>query len=161
MLTIIHSNTGLIHLILSIISLIAGTFILCSKKGTRIHKQAGYTYVASMLGVNGTAFSLYQLFGAFGPFHIAAVISLVTLLAGMIPVLFRINGWFNLHVAFMYYSVIGLYAAFASEILVRIPGIAFGPAVGLATAIVMIAAVIMFKVLFPKWQIKFSVSTKS
>lgn len=158
--TIINSNIGLIHLLLSIISLVTGTLVLYLKKGTRVHKQIGYSYTITMLGVNGSAFGLYQLFNSFGPFHLAAVVSLASLLAGMIPVLMRINNWFNLHVSFMYYSVIGLYAAFASEIIVRIPGVAFGPAVGFATALVFIAAMAMFRVLLPRWQKAFVVFSK-
>ncbi len=149
--SIIHSPIGLVHLIACMISLLSGTFVLVMEKGTRIHKSLGYIYFTFMLIVNGTAFGLYHLFGRFGPFHIAALISLATLLAGMIPVLLRTRSWLNYHLAFMYYSVIGLYAAFASEVIVRIPGIAFGPAVGLATAGVMITAMIFFQKLSKKW----------
>jgi len=149
--SIIHSPTGLVHLIACMISLLSGTFVLVMEKGTRIHKSLGYIYFTFMLIVNGTAFGLYHLFGRFGPFHIAALISLATLLAGMIPVLLRTNSWLNYHLAFMYYSVIGFYAAFASEVIVRIPGIVFGPAVGIATAVVMITAAILFQRLSKKW----------
>jgi len=149
--SLIHSTTGLIHLISCSVALITGTSILILVKGSVIHKRIGYVYSLSMLIVNGTAFGLYHLFGRFGPFHIAALISLVTLLAGMFPVLFRTKSWLNYHLAFMYYSVIGLYAAFASEVIVRIPGIAFGPAVGVATAVVMITAMIFFQKLSKKW----------
>jgi len=151
MYSLIHSSTGLIHLITCMISLISGTLILVLAKGTRIHKSIGYIYFIFMLMVNGTAFGLYHLFGRFGPFHIAALISLATLLAGMFPVLLRTKSWLNLHLAFMYYSVMGLYAAFVSEVIVRIPGIAFGPAVGFATAVVMITAMIFFQRQSKKW----------
>lgn len=148
---LIHSSTGLIHLLFSLASLIAGTFVLLSNKGTRTHQIVGYLYTVFMLGVNGTAFGLYGLFGRLGPFHFAALISLATLLAGIFPALLRIKNWLNLHVAFMYYSVIGLYAAFVSEVIVRIPGLPFGPAVGIATAVVMITAFIAFRLLGPHW----------
>jgi len=149
--SLIHSPTGLIHLIVSMISLLCGTLVLVLAKGTRIHKSSGYIYLICMLIVNGTAFGLYHLYGRFGPFHIAALVSLVTLLAGMIPVLLRTKSWLNYHLAFMYYSVMGLYAAFASEVIVRIPGIAFGPAVGIATSVVMITAMIFFQKQSKKW----------
>jgi len=149
--SLIHSPTGLIHLIASMISLISGTLVLVLTKGTRIHKSIGYVYCLFMLIVNGTAFGLYHLYGRFGPFHLAALISLSTLLAGIFPVLLRTKSWLNYHLGFMYYSVMGLYAAFASEVIVRIPGIAFGPAVGIATAVVMITAMIIFQTLSKKW----------
>lgn len=150
--TLVHSPTGLIHLIASLLSLLAGTLVLVMAKGTRIHKTIGYAYGIFMLTVNGTAFGLFGLFGNFGPFHAAALISLATLAAGMIPVMMRTPQWLKLHFSFMYYSVIGLYAAFASEVIVRIPGIPFGPAVGLATAVVMISAMIAFRSLSKRWQ---------
>jgi len=149
--SLIHSPTGLIHLIASMISLICGTLVLVLPKGTRIHKSSGYIYFIFMLLVNVTAFGLYHLYGRFGPFHIAALVSLATLLAGMIPVLLRTKSWLNYHLSFMYYSVMGLYAAFASEVIVRIPGIAFGPAVGIATSMVMITAMIFFQTLSKRW----------
>ncbi len=151
---LVHSTTGLIHLIASVLSLLSGTLVLLMTKGT--HKTIGYTYGIFMLIVNGTAFGLYHLFEGFGPFHFAALISLATLVAGMIPVLLRTQSWMSLHLSFMYYSVIGLYAAFASEIMVRIPGISFGPAVGIATSIVMIIAMILFRNLSIKWTHQFS-----
>jgi uncharacterized membrane protein len=154
--SLIHSPTGLVHLIACMISLLSGTFVLIMEKGTRTHKSIGYIYFIFMLIVNGTAFGLYHLFGRFGPFHIAALISLATLLAGMFPVLLRTNSWLNYHFAFMYYSVMGLYAAFASEVIVRIPGLAFGPAVGIATAVVMITAMIFFQKLSKKWISQYS-----
>ncbi len=156
--SLIHSTTGLIHLLSCLLALLAGTSILLLAKGSVTHKRIGYVYGISMLIVNGTAFGLYQLFGKFGPFHFAALISLATLLAGMVPVLFRTKSWLRFHLSFMYYSVIGLYAAFASEIIVRIPGISFGPAVGIATALVMMTAIFLFRSLSIKWTNQFSIN---
>ena len=42
---------------------------------------------------------------------------------GFTPAFIRINNWMRWNVAGMYYSTIGLYAAFVSEILTRIPGL--------------------------------------
>jgi uncharacterized membrane protein len=153
---LVHSPIGLIHLIASLLCLLSGSLVLVMAKGTQAHKTIGYTYGIFMLILNGTAFGLYNLFDGFGPFHFAALISLATLMAGMIPVLLRTKSWLSLHFSFMYYSVIGLYAAFASEIIVRIPGISFGPAVGIATTLVMIIAMILFRFLSTKWTHLFS-----
>lgn len=155
MQTLIHSPIGLIHVIASMLSLISGTMVLLMSKGTQLHKSIGYGYALLMLIVNGTAFGLFGLFGKFGPFHAAALVSLVTLVAGMLPAILRKSNWLVLHFSFMYYSVIGLYAAFASEVIVRIPGIPFGPAVGLATALVMISAMIAFRSLSKHWQVRY------
>lgn len=92
-----------------------------------------------MLVVNITAFLIYRLFGGFGVFHIAALVSLCTTIAGMVPVLWRKpeGGWLSLHLSFMYWSVMKLYAAFASEILTRVPDSPFFNMVSLATGLIM------------------------
>lgn len=158
---VVHSPIGLIHLIASLLSLISGTLVLALTKGTRIHKMIGYAYSIFMLTLNVTAFGLFGLFGKFGPFHAAALVSLATLAGGMVPVLVRSPQWLIYHLSFMYYSVFGLYAAFVSEIIVRIPGIRFGPAVGIATALVMISAMIAFRFLSKRWQVRYDQSKLS
>lgn len=145
------------HLLSAGVALISGSFVLLGTKGTRLHKKIGYTYVMSMIAVNVTAFCIYRLFGGFGPFHIAAIISLITLVLGMVPALLRTpKNWFDLHFAFMYYSVIGLYAAFVSETLVRIPGTHFGSMVGFSTCIVMFAGMGFFQWQRKKWRQRYN-----
>lgn len=141
---ITHSTTGLIHLVSSILALLAGTLVLAQTKGTRLHRRWGYVYVAAMLILNGTAFSIYRLFGGWGPFHYAATLSTLSLAMGILPAVFRIQQWRRWHVAGMYWSVIGLYAALVSEIVTRIPGVNFGLMVGLGTAAVMLVGWIVF-----------------
>ena len=122
---IISSSTGFVHLAFSIVALLTGTLVLIYKKGTRKHKIIGYCYAISMLGVLTTAFMIYQLYGTFGLFHWLAVVSSITLLGGMVPVLMkRPSSYISLHYNFMYWSVMGLYGAFAAETMVRIPDIA-------------------------------------
>lgn len=136
----VYSTTGWIHFIASTIALVTGSMILAMKKGTKIHIQVGYVYAASMLIVVGTAFMIYRLFGGWGIFHWAAVVSGVTLAGGMIPVILRKpkNEWLSLHFSFMYWSVMGLYAAFIAETLVRIPESPFFGMVGIGTGLVML-----------------------
>ncbi len=138
--------TGTLHLISSILALVFGSVVIFGKKGTSTHKKWGYAYVVSMIGVNLTAFLIYKLFGGFGIFHFAALVSTLTLIGGMIPVLRRKNKkkYIFSHFAFMYWSVMGLYAAFASEILTRVPETPFFGMVGIATGIIMTIAYIFF-----------------
>lgn len=152
--TLIHSTIGLIHLISAIAALLFGTFVLITTKGTGLHRRMGYGYASSMLVLNGTAFGLYNLFQGFGPFHIAAIISLITLLAGMLPfyLKYAANRKMEHHIAWMYYSVIGLYAAFASEIIVRIPGAPFSLMIGIATVVVMIVGRFYFNRRHKGWK---------
>lgn len=160
--TIIHDNTGLVHLIFSIVALIAGTLVLLKTKGTAAHKRIGYVYAVSMMGLIITAFMLYHLYGKFGIFHWMAVVSLFTLSAGMIPILTKqpADNYIGMHYNFMYWSVIGLYCAFAAETLVRLPRVViidgvpatmFYNMVGIATAVVMFFGVFFFIRNKEKW----------
>lgn len=152
-----HSPEGFVHLLSSVAALVLGTFVLLTAKGTRLHTRFGYGYIISMVILNITAFSIYRLFGRFGPFHIAAIASSLTLLAGIIPPLFLRNrkSWFVLHFTFMYYSVIGLYAAFVSEVMVRLPGFRFWWSVTGATLVVVAIGVYVFKSQSEKWKAQF------
>lgn len=151
----IYSSTlGLFHLIVSILALIAGTWVITTQKGTAIHKKIGHVYAASMVLVIVTSFMMYRLFGGFGIFHVAAIFSTIALLGGMVPAILRKpeKGWISLHFNFMYWSVMGLYAAFVAEIFTRVPQMRFFWMVGLATFLVMLAANIAFVVFKKRWQ---------
>jgi len=122
-LSIIYSTTGLVHLIFSISAMITGALILFMVKGTEIHKKIGYAYTVSMLGCIITSFMIYRLFSGWGLFHYLSVVSAVSLIGGMIPAIIRKPkvSWIYLHFSFMYWSVVGLYAAFISEVFTRMP----------------------------------------
>ncbi len=144
---------GDIHLYSAFLATALGTMILAGKKGTTIHKKIGYAYCVSMLVVNVTALMIYRLFGYFGIFHYAAVISLITLLLGMIPIMIKkTNKNVVTHMAWMYWSVIGLYAAFISESLTRIPDKPFFTMLGIAVTITMVAGAIGFGKYIEKWK---------
>ena len=121
--SIVYSPVGLIHLIFSILAMIFGAWVIFNRKGSKRHKQVGYAYAISMIGVIVTAFMIYRLFKGWGIFHYMAVVSSVTLILGMLPAMLRKpkDNWAGLHIGFMYWSVVGLYAAFISEVLTRAP----------------------------------------
>lgn len=152
-----YSSEGFIHLISSIAALALGTIVLATPKGTRLHKRLGYGYVASMVVLNITAFMIYRLFGRFGPFHVAAIASSATLLAGIIPAIFlrHKKSWIYLHLSCMYFSVIGLYAAFASEVMTRLPGFRFWWSVAGATLIVIVLGASAYRKQSKKWIAQF------
>lgn len=130
---LVSSPFGLVHLIFAILALIFGTMVLFMKKGTYFHKKIGYFYLISMLVMNITAFTIYRLFGGFGIFHFAALLSLFSLFGGMYPAYKRKDGWYLQHLEVMLWSVVGLYAAFAAEIATRlVSGTYFFWAVGLS-----------------------------
>jgi uncharacterized membrane protein len=166
---LVSGEIGLIHLIVSVFALVFGTWVLAARKGTRRHRRIGYAYAVSMILLLGTAFMIYHLFGRFGVFHVAAIVSAATLLGGMIPVIWRRpkNSWLNLHFSFMYWSVFGLYAAFVAETAVRLPiKTAFSSpptffiTVAVATLVTMLVGQIIFFKNKKKWQAIFTEPTK-
>jgi len=168
----ITSDTGLIHFITSILALLLGTFILVLTKGTTKHKIIGRLYALTMLVVLITAFMTYRLFGTWGIFHWSAVISSLTLICGLIPILIKrpISNYKSLHYSFMYWSIMGVYGAFVSETLVRMPKVAvesgipnsvFYNMTGIGTALVMGLGVYFFLKLKPKWDRQFEIKNLS
>lgn len=135
------STLGWIHTIFGLVALVAGTAVILIRKGTRWHRTLGHVYLTNMIALNVTALSLYELYGHFGPFHWMALGSLLTLIAGMIPVFTRRpkGRWLGLHAAFINGSYVGLVAATAAEVTSRIPGTEemFGLVVGGTSALVI------------------------
>ncbi|MBK7232054.1 MAG: DUF2306 domain-containing protein [Saprospiraceae bacterium] len=136
----VNSTLGWFHLAVAALAMIVGAFVLATPKGTKRHKQVGYIYVVSMILVCGSAMGIYRLTGKFGIFHVTAIIGFLTLAAGIIPMYMKNleRKYKAVHLWFMYYSVLGLYAAFASELSVRIPDKPFYAMVGIATASIFI-----------------------
>ncbi len=128
------------HIINAILAMLFGAMIFLNIKGTRWHKILGYGYVISMAVLNISAMFIYKLFGHFGPFHAAALVSFITLVAGYIPVYRRKanKGWLSLHYYLMCWCYAGLIAAAASEGLTRIPSAPFAPAVLAASLAIFI-----------------------
>lgn len=131
----VNTPLGWFHFLTALIAMLAGAYVLFKPKGTKRHKQVGYIYVSSLLLVCASAMGIYNLTGKFGIFHILAIIGFLTLVAGMIPMFLKNikNKHKVFHLWFMYYSVLGLYAAFASELSVRIPEKPFYAMVGIAS----------------------------
>lgn len=81
----------------------------------------GYSYVIAMILLNVSSFFIVN-FDGFSLFHFFAILSLATVLAGIIPAIMRKKNWFPMHFYFMSWSVVGLYAALWSEIGTRFVG---------------------------------------
>ena len=141
------SALGWIHTIFALVALASGSGVIFMRKGGRWHRTIGHFYLSSMLALNFTGLFIFNLYGGFGPFHWMAVISLITLLVGMLPVLIRWpkKQWLTLHGAFMNGSYVGLLAATAAEITSRLPLAEgrFGLVVGVTTAAVILIGVIV------------------
>ncbi len=151
---LVYDFTGLAHLIAAIIALITGTLQLIMTKGTSIHKTIGFIYTASITVLLLTAFMIYRLFGGWGLFHWLAVVSSVTLDAGIIPAILKKPEtiWLSLHFSFMYWSVLGLYMAFAAEVLTRVPETPFFGMVGLAAGAIGLIGGVYFYYKEEQWE---------
>ena len=136
----VNTQLGWFHFITALISILSGTYILYKPKGTKLHKQVGYLYVLSMVLVCGSALGVYNITGEFGVFHTLAIAGLLTLIIGLLPLLLKRTSRKHsvFHLWFMYYSVLGLYAAFVSELSLRIPEKPSYKVVAIATAFVFI-----------------------
>ena len=137
---------GMTHVGFGICALTMGAFVLALPKGTRSHRVVGYLYVACMVLLNATALGIYRLLGHFGPFHALALISLITLGAGLIPVLRKpvTSRAMIKHLMTIGWSYVGLWAATMAEIAVRVPaaqniagGMAAGTVAGTALAMLV------------------------
>ncbi len=156
--TLVGSNIGLVHLISGVFALVLGGFVIVLKKGTVFHRKVGYCYVVAMTIMILSSFGIYRLFGKFGLFHFFSLVSTFTLLAGMLPMFKKVRTPkdFETHFKRMYWSVVGLYAAFAAESFVRIPKFGgFWAAVAWSFVLVFIVCFIAFIKMRPVWSKKF------
>ena len=112
---------GQVHLLSALAALGCGAGVLLRKKGTPSHRRLGYAYTCAMVTPNATALGIYRLFHAWGPFHWLALLSLASVAAGVFTARRRRPGWPVRHARLMAGSYIGLVAAAAAEIAVRVP----------------------------------------
>lgn len=113
---------GQIHLAFAVGALLCGAWVIVLRKGSRLHRLLGYTYLVSMLILNGTALLKYDLTGAVNMFHFFAMGSLLTIGAGFIAI--RIRGSKRLsaaeaHGGLMIWSYFGLVMALIAEVVTR------------------------------------------
>lgn len=131
---------GWTHTLLASAALVLGGAVTLRTKGDRVHRTLGHLYVSSMLGLNGTALAIYDLFGGFGPFHWAALASLATVLAGISPAILRRprGSWLEVHAHLMAWSYVGLAAAAVAEVATRALVLPFWLSVGVAGSAVIV-----------------------
>ena len=115
------STLGAVHLMSSLVAIVVGAIVMLMRKGTRWHRTWGHAYFWAMLSTVVTSLFLYRMTGRAGPFHVAAVIGGLTLIAGMWSVLGRVpkKNWIEAHATWMAWSYVGLMAAFVAETLSR------------------------------------------
>lgn len=100
------------------VALVAGGAVVGMRKGTKHHRYVGWIYVAIMTLLCVTSFFIYELFGSFGPFHVAAIISFISIIGGILAPLLRTQigeEWMEVHYRFMLWSYVGLVMATGSH----------------------------------------------
>lgn len=112
-----------IHAALGIVALVSGAWNLITKKGTRRHRFAGWVYAVSMFGLIGTSFTIFELFGGFGPFHAMALMSAGTLALALYFPLRRNQyaNWLEHHYMWITWSYVGLVMATGSHLFAMGP----------------------------------------
>lgn len=141
-----HPAVSVIHFGSAVAAIAAGAIIVCRPKGSRQHRRIGLSYVCAMVALNVSSFFIYSLTGSASPFHVMAIFSLVTVLAGYGAAVLRRpqGGWMEWHLQFMVWSYIGLLAAAAAEAAVRLPRFPFWGSVAAASIAVLAAGGILF-----------------
>ena len=132
--------------------------MLVMRKGTLVHRRVGYGYVLSMRVLIISSFGIYRLFGRFGVFHALSLVSTFSLVAGMLPMFRKIRkpGHYETHFKRMYFTVVGLYAAFAAESFSRVSRFGnFWQAVAWGCVLVFVACFVIFIRMKPVWSAKF------
>jgi uncharacterized membrane protein len=80
------------HVGAAVLALAMGLAVLVRRKGGTSHVVVGRLYLAAMLAVNVPALLLDDATGGVGPFHVLAVVSLVTMALGWLSLQGRRRG---------------------------------------------------------------------
>jgi len=107
------------HVLAAVTALVAGAVVLRLPKGIGPHRLAGSVYVVCLVTVDLAALSVHRE-ATFGVFHALAVLSLLTIAAGLLPLLLgsRSPVALNMHAYCMTWSYAGLVAAGCGQLAV-------------------------------------------
>lgn len=134
------------HVLAALSALAAGATVLLLRKGTQQHRAIGTVYVVALVVVNVAALSLHRE-STFGVFHALAVVSLVTIVVGLSPLLIgrRSPMIITTHAYCMTWSYAGLVAAGGGQLTVALARDVGAWAVPAAIATVLsISGVVIF-----------------
>ena len=110
-----------LHIGSAFIALVLAAFVLLMPKGTHLHKRAGYIFAVALLAVNISAAFLYNLTGRFNFLHVFILISLCSLVYGMVPAIRRRPAsWLRMHISGLTGAALGVWAAGLAELTIRV-----------------------------------------
>lgn len=143
---------GTVHIVFAIAALTLGAAVAFRPKGGQRHRTLGYCYAISLLLVNVSALTVYEDSAGAGPFHVLALISLVTLISGFIPAFLRlpVTSWLGLHAYFMSWSYVGLVAAGVAQIATMLSSLTPLLAVGVPSIVVVIIGALLIHTRVPQ-----------
>ena len=127
-----------VHVGAAILALVLAAVVLIAPKGTQFHKRAGYAFAVSLLAVNLSAAFMYNLTGRFNFLHVFVLISLISLIYGMIPAIRRKpSNWLRYHISGMTGAALGVWGAGFAELTIRVLPGSFNPSqiIGIAIGI--------------------------
>lgn len=107
-----ESLAALGHVAAALTALVLGAVVVLRPKGVRAHRRLGVAYAIALLVVDVAALSVHRE-ATFGPFHVLAVISLLTIAVGITPLALgsRVPTALATHAYCMTWSYAGLIAA--------------------------------------------------
>lgn len=114
------SPLALFHTALGVTALVTGAFVLVRRKGDRLHRVVGRVYAGALIVLCVLAFGLRDstpFWQGYGPFHIAALVSLGTVSAGVAVAWRRRENWLGAHYMWMAWSYIGLVMATGGHVV--------------------------------------------
>lgn len=141
---------GATHTLLALLCITVGLVQLVRPKRGAGHRARGYLYVYAMLVADGTALLVYQFTGKFNVLHAGAILNLACIVMGVIPLLRspRPAKWKSLHYHWIAWSYVGLLAAAATELMVRMSTLAtHGQAWAVTSAVTMTITAIGYMVI--------------
>lgn len=111
---------GWVHLLFSVIALIAGAIVIVRAKGTPVHRLRGRIYVLALIATCLTSFAIYRV-GKFWFPHWFGVASLIVVASGFAFAHYkRPRAWMHLHLTCMVASYYLLIAGGVNEAFVRV-----------------------------------------
>jgi uncharacterized membrane protein len=111
------------HVFAAVTALVMGAVVLGLPKGVGPHRLVGSTYVVCLVVVDVAALSVHRE-STFGVFHALAVLSLLTIVAGVLPLLLGSRSlWaINTHAYCMTWSYAGLVGAGCGQLAANTAG---------------------------------------
>ena len=111
-----------VHVGAAVVALVLGAVVFAMRKGTIRHRAVGACYVGTLLLSNAVALTVTRSTGGFGPFHVLAIVSLCTLVVGLVPLWILPRGprAIAVHGITMGFSYVGLVAAGLSQAVAQL-----------------------------------------